>query len=135
MLVLSGLAACAGAAGTPEQRLEALRAGRDAALPCQERFHEESQTYADCVRYVSQQRLGAEALRDWRKLGALSLGWVHADLVGQQGEAPAALAARQLLNEALDLQQRLGASDAQLCELVQMDCALLAQQRRDLLRQ
>jgi hypothetical protein len=125
-----GLSACAGAA---REQLVALRAGNDAATPCQERFHEESQTYADCVRYVSQQKQGAEDLRDWRKLGALYTGWVHADMVGMQGDAPSAAAARALLGEALDLQRRLGAGDATLCALVVVPCPLLKERRKELL--
>jgi hypothetical protein len=129
--VLPGvLAACS--AATPQQ-LAALRAGRDAAVPCQERFHEESQTYADCVRYVGQQALADPAVRDWRRLGALYTGWVHADLVGQQGDGPADRAARLLLGEALALQQRLRARDAALCELVERPCAALEERRRALL--
>jgi len=128
--VLLGLGGCSGA--TPQQQA-ALRAGRDAAVPCQERFHEESQTYADCVRYVAQQALGDPAVRDWRRLGALYTGWVSADLVGRQGDAPADRAARQLLDEALELQRRLQAPDPALCELVGQPCAALRQRRRALL--
>ena len=124
------LTACSGAT---QQQLEALRAGRDAAMPCQERFHEESQTYADCVRYVAQQALGEAPVRDWRRLGALYTGWVHADLVGQQGDAPAGQAARMLLHEALPLQKQLRVSDAILCEAVGVPCAALEQRARELL--
>lgn len=120
----------------PEQ-LAALRAGRDAATPCQERFHEESQTYADCVRYVAQSKAfnasAGIAQRDWFRLGALYTGWVHADMVGQQGDAPADLAAHTLLGEALQLQQQLHVTDAQLCELVGVPCANLGNRRHELL--
>lgn len=130
MVLVGMLSACS--AATPQQ-LKALQAGRDAAMPCQERFHEESQTYADCVRYVAQQAVGDAQLRDWRRLGALYTGWVHADMVGQQGDAPADRAARQLLRESLQLQRRLRAGDAGLCELVGVPCATLEQRRRALL--
>lgn len=128
-LLVTGLTGCEPA--TPQQQ-QALRAGRDAVVPCQERFHEESQTYADCVRYVAQQALGDPAVRDWRRLGALYTGWVRADLVGQQGDAPADRAARTLLAEALGLQQRLGARDGLLCELVERPCVALDERRREL---
>ena len=131
ILAVIGVAGCAQAAAP---QAAALRSGRDAAMPCQERFHEESQTYADCVRYVTQSGArGAAPYGDWYRLGALYTGWVHADLVGQQGDAPADQAARQLLHEALQLQQRLQASDAQLCELVGVPCATLLNRRRELL--
>ncbi|MDE0855081.1 MAG: hypothetical protein OSA97_11740 [Nevskia sp.] len=125
-------AACEGAS----PQAAALRAGRDAVMPCQERFHEQSQTYADCVRYVTQSaaRRGETAqYADWFRLGGLYTGWVHADLVGQQGDAPAAQAARELLREALPLQQQLRSGDAQLCELEGIPCATLLNRRRELL--
>lgn len=125
-----GLSGCSGAS---EEQLAALRAGRDAVTPCQERFHEESQTYADCARYVSQQAQGDARVREWRRLGALYTGWVHADMVGQQGDAPANQAARMLLGEALPLQKQLHAGDATLCEMVGVPCATLAERRRELL--
>lgn len=130
MLLLGGTAC-----SRPQQeQLAALRAGRDAATPCQERFHEESQTYADCVRYVAQSKAsGGAPQRDWFRLGALYTGWVHADMVGQQGDAPADQAARTLLGEALQLQQQLHVGDAQLCELVGVPCANLDNRRRELL--
>ncbi len=128
-VLLGCLAACSSAS---PQQLAALRAGRDAVMPCQERFHEESQTYADCARYVAQQAQGDPAVRDWRRLGALYTGWVHADLVGQQGDAPADHAARLLLTEALDLQRRLQAREAMLCQLVEQSCAALEERRRAL---
>lgn len=117
----------------PEQ-LAALRAGREAATPCQERFHEESQTYADCVRYVARSKAsGGTPQHDWFRLGALYTGWVHADMVGQQGDAPADQAAHTLLGEALQLQQQLHATDAQLCELVGVPCANLDNRKHELL--
>lgn len=130
--LLAGLAACS--QPLPEQ-LAALRGGRDAATPCQERFHEESQTYADCVLYVAQSAAhGDMALhRDWFRLGALYTGWVSADMVGRQGDAPADRAAHELLGEALKLQRQLHATDAQLCELVGVPCATLENRRRELL--
>ena len=132
LALVSGLAACSRPA--PEQ-LGALRGGRDAAQPCQERFHEESQTYADCVRYVAQSSThgGDTPNQDWFRLGALYTGWVHADLIGQQGDAPADKAARQLLGEALELQRQLHAGDAQMCELVGIPCATLANRKQELL--
>jgi len=129
-VLLGCLSACSGAS---PQQLAALRAGHDAVMPCQERFHEESQTYADCARYVAQQAQGDPVVRDWRRLGALYTGWVQADLVGQQGDAPAAEAARLLLGEALQLQRRLRLRDAALCRLVEQPCAALEERRRVLL--
>ncbi len=122
-----------GCSGTTPPQMAALRAGRDAVMPCRERFHEESQTYADCARYVAQQAAGDPALRDWRRLGALYTGWVHADLVGQQGDAPADQAARTLLRETLPLQRQLRVSDAVLCQVVDAPCAALAERSRALL--
>ena len=132
LALLTGLAACS--RPLPEQ-LAALRGGRDAATPCQERFHEESQTYADCVLYVAQAAAHGNmaAHHDWFRLGALYTGWVSADMVGQQGDAPADRAAHQLLAEALKLQRQLHATDAQLCELVGVPCAALDNRKRELL--
>ena len=132
LFLLLGMAACS----RPQpQQLAALRGGRDAATPCQERFHEESQTYADCVSYVAQSAAHRNMAvdRDWFRLGALYTGWVDADMVGQQGDAPAGRAARQLLAEALKLQRQLRASDAELCELVGVPCAALDHRKRELL--
>lgn len=130
-LILLGMAACSGPDGT---QLQALRSGRDAVLPCQERFHEQSQTYVDCVRYVAQ--AGSKdltpALLAWRRLGALYTGWVHADLVGQQGDAPAAAGARTLLREARTLQQQLQAPQPALCDLVGIPCARIDNRMQEL---
>lgn len=131
LFLVLAVSACHGGATPPQ--LAALREGRDAATPCRERFHEESTTYADCARYVAQQAAGNPRYQDWRRLGALTTGWVSADMVGQQGDAPADSAARQLLGEALQLQRRLGARDADLCELVGLPCAAMGERRRVLL--
>jgi hypothetical protein len=124
------LCACSGATA-PQQA--ALREGRDAVTPCRERFHEESTTYADCAYYVAQQAGSNSQYREWRQLGALYTGWVSADMVGQQGDAPADGAARRLLRDALELQQRLQARDADLCGLVGVPCPNLRERRQELL--
>lgn len=103
-----------------------MRGGRDAAVPCIERFHDQGQTYAECVRHVAAQR-GAPGLR---RLGALTQGWFTADLVAQQtadGDAPAA--ARALLTDADALQRQLGVPDAALCTVLEQDCATLRRRR------
>jgi hypothetical protein len=131
LLALLAVSACSGGATPPQ--LAALREGRDAATPCRERFHEESQTYADCARYVAQQASSNAGYQDWRRLGALYTGWISADMVGQQGDVPADRAARQLLGEALQLQRRLGARDADLCGVAGLPCATMDERRRELL--
>ncbi len=113
----------------------ALAAGRDAVVPCQERFHEQSRTYADCARYIANRKSAstATATHDWRRLGALTAAWITADRVGQLGDAEANGSARQLVAEATQLQQQMKVADATLYALLGMPRGNFNNRRKDLL--
>lgn len=120
------------AATTPNtEQWQALRAGRDAVVPCSERFHEQGDTYAECVRYVADR--SPASVQAWHRLGALYSAWVVADLVAQQqGDADAQAAALHLLHEAETLQKELHVDDAPLCRLVEKSCDWLAVRKREI---
>jgi hypothetical protein len=102
-------------------RNEALQRGLEAARPCVERFHDQGHTYAECVRYVAAH--SAADADPWR-LGALTEGWMTADLAARQtGDVDAPRAAGELLAEADTVQRRLGVTDAALCRLLGPRCA------------
>lgn len=125
------LAGCAQESAAAQQ---ALRSGRDAALPCQERFHDQTQTYVECIRYVAgDSKNEMKAAADWHRLGAFYTGWVSADLLAQQGDREAEGVARELLSEALRLEKKLKADEAALCALVDLPCSTLKNRQRDLL--
>jgi hypothetical protein len=112
--------------GSGERQQAALRAGRDAAAPCIERFHDQGHTYAECVRYVAgfgrAPAAQDDVLAPWQRLGALQAGWITAAQFAQAGDADGRAAAQRLLADAAALHRELHVQPRQLCALMPLDC-------------
>jgi hypothetical protein len=107
-----------------------MDAGRAAVQPCQERFHDQADSFGECVRYVDSSRQPKDDTQPWWRLGAYEWAAVAAERAAQLGDADAEPGARLLAAEAAKLEAQLRISDEAVCRFLETPCPAMREARR-----
>lgn len=131
---LVALAAPPTAATKPTPLQAALSSGAEAAATCQSQIEHDAYELVGCVQARANEH-GAlpPLLAQACGLGALFRGWVMADIAAAFAVDGAEAAATELMHALLPVQEKLGVSDPQLCELLPDSCPTVIHRKREVL--